>query len=81
MDMDEKDPTRRALLLRWQDRSRKLFGGVTISNGLTWSPDYKTFYYIDTPTRKVQAFDYDLATGANCKSAYGDARARIPRLA
>jgi sugar lactone lactonase YvrE len=41
----------------------KLFDGVTISNGLTWSPDHKTFYYIDTPTRKVQAFDYDLATG------------------
>lgn len=37
--------------------------GVTISNGLTWSPDYKTLYYIDTPTRQALAYDYDLETG------------------
>ena len=42
----------------------KLLGNIGVSNGLTWSPDYKTFYYIDTPTRAVQAFDYDLETGA-----------------
>lgn len=40
-----------------------LLTGIRISNGLTWSPDHKTFYYIDTPTRQVTAFDYDLATG------------------
>ncbi|MEZ4995354.1 MAG: SMP-30/gluconolactonase/LRE family protein [Saprospiraceae bacterium] len=37
--------------------------GVSISNGLAWSPDHSTFYYIDTPTREVWAFDYDLQTG------------------
>jgi sugar lactone lactonase YvrE len=37
--------------------------GVRISNGLAWSPDYTTLYYIDTPTRTVMAYDYDLATG------------------
>ncbi|MFH1524230.1 MAG: SMP-30/gluconolactonase/LRE family protein [Chloroflexota bacterium] len=42
---------------------RTLVTGVQISNGLTWSPDYRTFYYIDTPTRMVMAYDYDLATG------------------
>jgi sugar lactone lactonase YvrE len=42
---------------------KTLLTGVRISNGLTWSPDYQTFYYIDTPTRQVTAFDYDLATG------------------
>ncbi|HQU36023.1 MAG TPA: SMP-30/gluconolactonase/LRE family protein [Anaerolineales bacterium] len=41
----------------------KLLSDVTISNGLTWSADGKTFYYIDTPTRQVQAFDYDLDSG------------------
>ena len=41
----------------------KIFGDVTISNGLTWSPDRKTMYYIDTPTMRVDAFDFDLSDG------------------
>jgi sugar lactone lactonase YvrE len=31
---------------------------------MAWSPDYKSLYYIDTPTREVTAFDYDLETGS-----------------
>lgn len=63
MDMSEKDP--HGSLYSFDGKSvLKLLDGVTISNGLTWSPDYKTFYYIDTPTRTVRAFDYDLETGA-----------------
>lgn len=38
--------------------------GVNLSNGLAWSPDERTFYYIDTLTRRVDAFDHDPATGA-----------------
>ncbi|MBI5298284.1 MAG: SMP-30/gluconolactonase/LRE family protein [Chloroflexi bacterium] len=52
-----------------------LLTGIRISNGLTWSPDHKTFYYIDTPTRQVTAFDYDLAT---CQIAEPRAAVRIP---
>lgn len=37
---------------------------VTISNGLAWSKDNRTMYYIDTPTKKLTAFDFDLTTGA-----------------
>lgn len=42
---------------------KTLLTGLRISNGLTWSPDYKTFYFIDTPTRLVMAYDYDLEAG------------------
>ena len=41
----------------------KLVEGVSISNGLAWSPDRTTMYYADTPTGVVDAFDYDDATG------------------
>lgn len=33
---------------------------ITISNGIAWTEDYKTMYYIDTPTMQVAAFDYDI---------------------
>jgi len=36
---------------------------VTISNGLDWSPDDSTFYYIDSLKRSVDAFDFDSSSG------------------
>lgn len=38
---------------------RRLFGDVTISNGLDWTVDGKTMFYIDTPLRRVDIFDVE----------------------
>ncbi len=43
---------------------RPMLDKVTISNGIVWSRDNSTMYYIDTPTLVVAAFDYDLASGS-----------------
>lgn len=40
---------------------------IDISNGLAWSGDHKTMYYIDSLPRKVYAFDYDIDTGIPSK--------------
>lgn len=41
----------------------KKIEGVSVSNGLCWSLDATTFYYIDTPTKRIDAYSYDNDTG------------------
>lgn len=46
------------------DRSvHTVLEGVTISNGLEWSPDGTRAYYDDTATGQVAVFDYDRDSG------------------
>jgi sugar lactone lactonase YvrE len=42
---------------------RSMVRDVTISNGIVWTRDARTMYYIDTPTHEVWAYDYDDQTG------------------
>lgn len=42
---------------------KQMLDSVSTSNGIVWSADKKTMYYIDTPTGAVRAFDYDNKTG------------------
>ena len=51
--------------------SMDLDGGLTdqldkigISNGLAWTQDTKTMYYIDSIPKKIYAFDYDINNGS-----------------
>jgi sugar lactone lactonase YvrE len=35
-----------------------------IPNGILWNADATTMYHIDSPTRRIDAWDFDYATGA-----------------
>lgn len=48
----------------------KHLSGVYISNGLAWTGDNKTMFYIDSPPKKVYAFDFDLENGTVSKSEH-----------
>ncbi|WP_298825553.1 SMP-30/gluconolactonase/LRE family protein [uncultured Piscinibacter sp.] len=39
-------------------------GGVTVANGLAWSPDGRTMYWTDTKAHTIYAFDFEPASGA-----------------
>ena len=41
----------------------EIYTGIGISNGLGWSPDDRRMYYIDSLAYRVDALDYDPATG------------------
>jgi sugar lactone lactonase YvrE len=41
----------------------RLDQGFQLSNGLGWSPDNRTMYFIDSAPREIYAYDFDLAGG------------------
>ncbi len=63
MDHNEQETSGSLYSLSPEGRLKKLLKDVRISNGIAWSPDCKTMYFIDTPTREVKAFEYDIETG------------------
>jgi sugar lactone lactonase YvrE len=44
--------------------------GVTISNGFAFAPDGASAYYVDTPTQRVDVFDYDPQGGLTARRPY-----------
>jgi sugar lactone lactonase YvrE len=64
MALDERTPSAGLYLIHADLAVAKVVDGTTISNGLGWSPERDRFYFIDSPTGRIDVFDYDLATGA-----------------
>jgi sugar lactone lactonase YvrE len=50
-------------LYRFDGTLERVLEGVTLSNGLGWTRDDTRMYYIDSPTQRVDVFDFELASG------------------
>ena len=64
MAIDERGGAGSLYRLDPDGRVHTMLGHVSISNGLDWSDDGRTMYFIDSPTQSVDLFDFDLPTGA-----------------
>jgi len=42
---------------------KNMFSPVGVSNGIVWSLDGKTMYYVDSPTKTILSFNFNAATG------------------
>lgn len=41
----------------------KVVSGVTVANGIDWTPDGRRMYYVDSATRRIDVFDFDPDAG------------------
>ena len=64
MALDERSPLGALYRVDADLGVTRVVSGATISNGLGWSPSGQDFYFIDSPTRRVDVFDFDAETGA-----------------
>jgi sugar lactone lactonase YvrE len=42
---------------------RRMLAGLSISNGLGWSPDDRWLYHVDTPRRRIDIYEFDAEGG------------------
>ncbi|EWY42712.1 calcium-binding protein [Skermanella stibiiresistens SB22] len=64
MDTMEEGPNANLYRLDPDLKVTKLDTGIIVSNGPCWSPDGKIFYFADTWSEEIRAYDYDQETGA-----------------
>jgi len=61
---EPRDPPN-AALYRWADgRLQRMAQGITVSNGLAFSPDGRTLYRSDTSSHRIFACDFDGSDGS-----------------
>lgn len=63
MDMKEEAPNGSLYRLDTDFSCHHLLGDIMVSNGPCWSPDGNTFYFTDTWSGDIWAFDYDQDAG------------------
>jgi len=61
--MNMEDKLRQGALYCFDGSLQKKIKGISISNGICWSKDNTTMYYIDSYAYNIKAYDFDLKTG------------------
>jgi sugar lactone lactonase YvrE len=64
MPLDERRPLGAVYRYEAGKPLERVFEGVTVSNGIGWSPDHTLMYYADSATRRIDLFDHDPDSGA-----------------
>jgi sugar lactone lactonase YvrE len=59
----ERTPTNHLYRLNPDLTIRTMESGIIQSNGIDWSPDWRTMYLTDTRRRAIYAYDFDLERG------------------
>jgi sugar lactone lactonase YvrE len=80
MHYDEASPAGILYRLDADGTVTPVLDGLTISNGLEWSPDGRLAYYNDTPSHRVDVFDYSREAGLTGRRCFVDlsAEAALP---
>ena len=60
---EPREPANAALYCHTGGQLVKRADGITVSNGLAWSPNGRTMYWSDTKAHTIYAFDFDPITG------------------
>jgi sugar lactone lactonase YvrE len=58
-----REPENYLYRLDLDGRAHAMESDISVSNGIGWSPDNRIMYYVDTPTRCIFAYDYDVTSG------------------
>jgi len=59
----DRDPTGALYRIDPDGSCREIDGSFVCPNGMDWSPDNRIFYFVDSGSRNIFAYDYDAATG------------------
>ena len=61
---EPRDPPRASLNCFAKGKLRKVVDGLTVANGLAWSPNGRTIHWSDTKAHAIYAADFDPLTGS-----------------
>ena len=64
MPLDATKPTGSLYVIDPDLSWRRADTGFSVANGLDWSPDDKTFYFVDSAPGRIYQYDFDIDAGA-----------------